>query len=585
MASRLHFVGQVLEVGGERIVRDAFTPSDRADAVVAATEFALGSFVEVWREPGGVRQVCVAAAGSARAALYALVREQGLDPAHPDAVEREALAILADPGIDDATLVDRTELPFVTVDGPGTRDLDQALYVAPDGDGWIAHYAIADAAWYVRPGSALFDEALARGASYYLPGLSIPMLPRNLSEGVISINAGVDRRALSFVMRIGPDGECRGTTFERVRLRSRAKLEFGQVQALLDGADGHGIDDQGVQASLFALRDAGEARLRAAAERDLVRHRHEEIRVKLDDGPDYEFVVISELRDEVERYGEQLSLLCNIEGAHLLREGARDRDLVQPVYRVHAPPEPERMAELVATIDAACAFHGVPQWRWQPEHEPLSAYLERLANEAPGAGAAKSIGDGRDRLARALLRQAVLVNVRSSFSAEPAPHFGIGADVYARFSAPMREVVGVFVHKEAWEALRKAPPSRDDEALRARVIEAANAAKDRQRSLTHGANLLVLDRMFARDAALPPEQRPPRRGTVMGAAPRKLYVRLDEPAVDVKIYGDAFGSDDPAPVVTTTEGREVACALGCAIDVRVRAHDPRGHRWLLEIVG
>ncbi|MBK8717734.1 MAG: hypothetical protein IPN32_23790 [Deltaproteobacteria bacterium] len=91
--------------------------------------------------------------------------------------------------------------------------------------------------------------------------------------------------------------------------------------------------------------------------------------------------------------------------------------------------------------------------------------------------------------------------------------------------------------------------------------------------------------MFARDAALPPEQRPPRRGTVMGAAPRKLYVRLDEPAVDVKIYGDAFGSDDPAPVVTTTEGREVACALGCAIDVRVRAHDPRGHRWLLEIVG
>lgn len=583
MGERLHFVGVVVERDGAAVVRDAF--ADGVPTMVPAPAgVAPGSWVEVWRDAAATRTAVVATPGSARAALLALVREQGLDPAHPDEVERETAAILADPGIDDPALRDRTAWPFVTVDGPGTRDLDQALWVTrdPDTGGWVAHYAIADAAWYVRPDTALFEESLRRGASYYLPGLSVPMLPRSLSEGVISLNPGVLRRTLLFSMRIGPDGECWHTGIERARIRSRAQLEFAAVQALLDGRADHGIaDDDGVHASLHALREVGEARLRAAAERDLVRHRHEEIRVVLDDGPGLDFVVISELRDDVERYGEQLSLLCNIEGARILREGARDEDLVQPVYRVHAAPEPERLAELVATIDAAVDFHGVPAWRWSPQTEPLSAYLQRLTAE----GTALPPEAPHARLARAIVRQAMLVNVRSSFSAEPAPHFGIGADVYARFSAPMREVVGVFVHKEAWEALRRQPAASHDRELRGAVIEAANRAKDRQRSLTHGANLLVLDRMFARDAALPRSRRPRRRGTVMGAAERKLYVRLDEPPVDVKVYGDAFGTDERAPTVVTEDGVAVTCALGSAVDVRLVEHDRRGHRWLLELVG
>jgi ribonuclease R len=573
MGARTHFVGQVVHERGAAVVRDGFTDGEPS-AVTLVEALPEGTWVEIWREHGDAppsRVHAIAKPGSARASLLALVREQGLDPAHPDDVEEQSRALVESPGLDDPELVDRTAWPFVTVDGPGTRDLDQALFVEAEGDGFVVHYAIADAAWYVRPGTPLFDEALRRGASFYLPGLSVPMLPRSLSEGVISLNPRVDRRALLFSMHVDGNGECTRTEFERARVRSRAQLTFAQVQALVDGKDGHGIDDPDVARSLHALAAVGDVRIRADAERDLVRHHHEEIRVALDDQEGLDFVVIAELRDPIERCGEQLSLMCNIEGARLLRAGARDAGLVQPVYRVHASPAPERIADLVATIDAVVEHHRLPELRWIPAHESLADYLARIPRHGE-----------HGRIGRALSRQAMMINVRSTFAAEPGPHFGIGADVYARFSAPMREIVGVYVHKEAWEALRREPPGSDDERLRGEVIEAANRAKERQRSLTHGANLLVLDRMFVHDATMPLERRPVRAGTVMGIAERRLYVRLDQPAVDVKVYDDAFEGGAVAHV--TSGGRPRDVALGDLVHVRLARHDPRRRRWILELV-
>lgn len=552
---RPYFVGIVVD-GAPPRVRDAFV-DDAPDEVEIDASWTPGTFVEVRRTSAGTTLVPIAAPDSPRAELLALVREHGLDPAHPPPVLGEVARWLTAPGIDDATLVDTTALPWCTIDGPGTRDLDQALCIEADASGWRVHYAIADAAYYVRPGTALFAEALRRGASYYLPGLSVPMLPRELSEGLVSLNPGVDRRALVMTMHVDASGTCTETMIQRARIHSRAQLEFTQVQRVLDGHDE--IDDAAVVASLLRLREVGEARLRAASERDMIGHRHEEIRVELDDGSDLGFVVLAELRNDVERYSEQISLLCNIEGARLLRASARDEALVQPIYRVHDAPEPARLRELAVAIDDAVVRHALdPSWRWDPARESLAAYLARLPTDGPHV-----------RVARAIARQAILVNARSSFTAIAGPHFGIGAEVYARFSAPMREVVGVFVHEQTWDALSGAPARIDGEdELRDRVIEQANRARERQRQLTHGANLLVLDRLFEGDARHAREARPRRRGTVMGVISGKVYVRLDDPPVDVKVYVD--------------DGPEVG--LGDAIDVVLVGYDDRRRRWLLDLL-
>jgi len=486
--------------------------------------------------------------GTALAELVRLAVDHGLDPVFSDAVEREALAWTEDPETDQPTLADLRDRPFVTIDNADSRDLDQAVLVERAGRGYRVRYAIADASFYVPRGSALFAEALRRGASYYLPGWMVPMLPRALSEGIVSLNPRVDRRALVFDMQLDASGVCTSTDVVPARIRSRAKLSYDGVQRFLDGADPAYVDAE-IGEVLRLLREVGERRIAHAAARDVVRYRRRVVEVGLDARKS--FVMFGGLRNDVERYGEQLSLLCNAEGARLLREGQRAPH-VQPIYRVHPAPPEDRVARFSQELEAIAAARG-ERWRWKRAGgQSLAAYLASLPWDGEEA-----------RLSRAIQRQAILTNVRSTFRGEPGAHHGVGAEVYARFSAPMREIVGVFLHGELVEHLRGL--GDHDDGLAERVIEAANDARNLQRTLTAKADRLALDALLARDQA----SGAVRRGTVMGVTKGKVYVTLDEPPVDVKLYRRHLG------------GRTFA--LGDAIDVRVTERDDRD-RWVLEPV-
>lgn len=541
----------------------------------------------------------LAAPGSALAAVWRIAFEAGMDPSFPPEVEAEVARHVADPGLDDPSLADLEAVPFVTIDGPTARDLDQAIAVERDGTGFRILYAIADAAHAAPPGSATFAEALRRGASFYLPGLSIPMLPRALSEGVTSLNPDVRRRALVFDMRIDRLGRSTATTLVRARIRSRAKLSFGAVQRMLDDAAG-AAPDTPYGASLLAMRDAGLALLRESESRDVVRYRRTEVDVHLEG---LRFVVAEGLRDAVELHNEQVSLLCNREGARLLLEGGHPA--VQPIYRVHPPPEPGRVVALDRMIEELVRAHDLPRpifaWGGPGSGTSLSEYLQRLPESGPHA-----------RIARAIHRQAILTNLRSGYATEPAGHYGVGAEVYARFSSPMREVVGVFLHKEMLEllGLARPTPTEEDVALREEVVVAANRAKQRQKTITDRANALVIDQLLAADLARPIADRPLHRATVMGFTRTKVHVQLDEPSIDLKLWvADLAASlgrgplavdgpgvtlrvaaapDDPSPpgearpVDDRPAGSRVV-ALGDAVDLRLERRDERG-RWILGLV-
>jgi len=505
----------------------------------------------------------LAPAGSAKAQLYRLAAGKGLDPVFPDAVRAEVAGWQSDPGIDDPALDDRTALPFVTIDGSTSRDLDQALYVEPEGEGHLVYYALADAAFYAQPGTALFAEALRRGASFYLPGIMVPMLPAELSEGLVSLNPDEDRRAMLFVMRCDATGRCTETFVRRARIRSRAKLDWDRVQSFYDGGDGFG---GAIDRSLRALRVVGERRMKLAELRGVVRYRRTEVDVGLDGDEGMRFVILDHSRREVERYNEQLSLMCNVEGARLLARG--DDPNVEAIYRVHPPPDDERLEAFEAMLETLAARRGLDpkEWVWTREDgRTLAEYLDQL----PRSGRA-------GRLARAIHRQAVMVNLRSSFQTKPGVHHGVGAEVYARFSAPMREIVGVYLHLQLWEQL-EGRGSRD-EALQQAVVDKANEVKQIQRALTHEANRLVLDQLFA--------QRRSFEGTVMGLTRSKIHVTLDAPPIDVKVYarhqrplsGPLELSDQGTAMVA---GGEVFCRLGDAVQVRVEGRDAETDRWIL----
>lgn len=533
----------------------------------------------------GVLQVLerLAEANSPKAALYAIAADLGLPPLHSQRVHQECLLMAQNLGLDDPSLEDLSALPFVTIDNEDSRDLDQAMYLRRGEDGeLVIYYALADGAHYVPVGSALFEEALQRGSSFYFPGFSIPMLPRLLSEDIVSLNEAKDRRALVFEMTLGDDISVRTRVF-RARIRSAAKLAYSQVQDYYDTGESHPLAGQPYAETLDLLAEVGARLIEAARVNDVVRYARREIEMDIVDN---ELTVKLRPRLEVERFNEQISLLCNIEGARLFLEGGESPDL-QAIFRVHPAPAPSRLAELQAFTEDLAEVHSLDEeWVWHRgengKGESLADYLERLPN-APETG----------RIRWTIERQAMLVNERSSFTEIEGPHYGIGAPAYARFSSPMREIVGIFTHKEAVELLegRKGDGARDL-MLREQVIESGNRSKALQRTIEKRAHKLVLDQLFHRDLALPAEQRPRRAGTLMGLDNRRLYVQLDNPPADIKVYLDHLEvvserKGSPSQIITDFAivfADETRLMVAEPIALRVNGYDERGGKWSFALV-
>ena len=571
------FVAHVVGEGHEAV---GLLDPERTHALDKALP--VGAIVRVPASPAEGTEV-LAAPDTARARLYRILARNGVDPIHPGPVLAEAAAFQGAPGIDDPNLVDRCDLPFVTIDNEDSRDLDQALCVERLGEGYRVFYALADAAHFVRPGSALIEEALERGTSYYLPSLCVPMLPPVLSEDLVSLNAEVERRALLFVLDLDAEGRSTRTALERARIRSRAKLSYPGVQDYHDAPQGHALSGQDFTESLDLLRVVGELRITLSRARGVVEYNRSELSLSLEaDGARFKVGVRE--RNEVERWNEQISLLCNMEGAELLERGAA-LEHVQAVFRVHPAPLHRRLDELEGIIRALVEHRGLPQdWRWQRESEELADYLNRL--EAL---------DSEPRVVATIRRQIRYANRASTFQADVGRHHALGVDGYARFSAPMREVVGIFTHKEGLERLGLAAPGEDaaDEALRERAINAANAAKKRQNVMTKAAVGLAIEQLLRDELDLSPEDRPVRTGAVFGLRSSKLYVALDDFPIELKVYRDdleaAYGCrytlNSAQSCLGPVEGGEApAFGLGDEIRLRTKDYDPERRRWTFEIL-
>lgn len=384
------------------------------------------------------------------------------------------------------------------------------------------------------------------------------MLPRVLSEGLVSLNAHVDRRALVMRMELDEEGNCTGSAIFRGRIRSRAKLSYNGVQTLYDGDPT--LDGQDFTRSLRLLKTVGELRLELMRQRDVVEYLRTEITIHLTgDSAPRRFLVMGGDRPEVERYNASISLMCNMEGAAMLTaiDGTPGAD---PIYRVHPAPPEERLSRLASQVEGLCHVRELdPEvWHWRRGQEPLATFLARLPE-----------GDPRTR---AINRQAVMTNVASTYSGERGPHYGVGADAYARLSSPMREVVGIYTHNELLENLL-GNTSRDP-AMEAAVIEAANRSRKLQNALEKAANLEVLNDLFQTDLE---SEAAPRPGIVMGLTGGRVHVALDQPPIDVKVYLE------DARKVRFGGAAAGDLALGDRVEVSVRGRDRKSGRWDLSL--
>jgi len=191
-----------------------------------------------------------------RDGIATIQQQLEVTPEFPPEVEEAARQAASSPRLPD---LDRTDLPFVTIDPEGSLDLDQALHIAREGTGYVVHYAIADVAAFVRPGDPVDVAAHARGETLYGADSKVPLHPTVLSEGAASLLPEQVRPALLWTIHVDDTGEGTDVQVERARVRSTAKLDYVGVQK--------SIDDGTAGETLQCLREVGELRLEREAAR------------------------------------------------------------------------------------------------------------------------------------------------------------------------------------------------------------------------------------------------------------------------------------------------------------------------------
>lgn len=154
---------------------------------------------------------------------------------------------------------DETDLPFLTIDPPGSMDLDQAMHLSREGDGYRVRYAIAHLESFVEPGGVIDAEARRRGQTIYAPDQRTPLHPPVLSEGAASLLPGETRPAYVWDIRLDARGEHTAAEVYPALVRSVDRLEYSAVQESVDA----GTDDE----RLVLLREIGERRIALEQER------------------------------------------------------------------------------------------------------------------------------------------------------------------------------------------------------------------------------------------------------------------------------------------------------------------------------
>ncbi|HEY5125890.1 MAG TPA: ribonuclease R [Bradyrhizobium sp.] len=322
---------------------------------------------------------------------------------------------------------DWRDVPLVTIDPPDAKDHDDAVHAQADPDpnnkgGYIVNVAIADVAFYVRPGSALDRDALTRGNSVYFPDRVVPMLPERISNDLCSLVPGEPRGAMAVRMVIGNDGRKRSHSFHRVLMRSAAKLNYAQAQAAIDGRPD---DTTGplLDPILKPLYDAYAVVKRARDERDPLDLDIPERKILLKPDGTVDRVIVPE-RLDAHKLIEEFMILANVAAAEML-----EKKSLPLIYRVHDEPTLEKvhnLQEFLKTLDLPFAKSGALR----------PALFNRVLAQVRGH-------DSEPLVNEVVLRS----QAQAEYAAENYGHFGLNLRRYAHFTSPIRRYADLVVHR------------------------------------------------------------------------------------------------------------------------------------------
>jgi len=353
------------------------------------------------------------------------IRAHDLPVEWPAQVEAEVAGLTPEvPETAKAGRTDLRKLALVTIDGSDARDFDDAVYCERKPKGWKLLVSIADVSSYVVPGTALDTEALERGNSVYFPDRVIPMLPEVLSNGLCSLNPDVDRLCMTAELYIDAEGKVTRTRFFQAVMRSKARLTYDQVAAML-------VDRDPVLCERFAavlphlqdLHALYQVLHAARVERGAIDFDSTETKFEFNEQGRIS-AVVPVVRNDAHRLIEECMLAANVAAARHF-----ERKKVPAIYRIHDLPSQEKLND-------------------------LREFLGQLALKLPGgakpvaADYAQLLREVKDRPDRALIQTVLLRSMQQAmYSAENVGHFGLAYPAYTHFTSPIRRYPDLIVHR------------------------------------------------------------------------------------------------------------------------------------------
>ena len=390
------------------------------------------------RTPGGFLEICshvlevLGDIDDPNVEQEVAVRRFGLPHIFPENVIAEADAypekVLAK---DRRGRVDLRDIAFVTIDGEDARDFDDAVWAMPFEEGWRLLVAIADVSHYVTVASALDREAQNRATSVYFPRCVIPMLPEKLSNGLCSLNPGVDRLTVVCDMVISARGEVSAYQFYPAVICSHARLTYTAVFAALQGDPkdlqerGGNLEDIDVLYKLYGAFRAARER-RGAIDFDTA-----EAQILCDESGKITSITKREHND-AHRIIEECMLAANTCAADFIT-----RKSLTSLFRVHDVPTADRLD----TLRSELAFFGQ---KLEGGQKPTAADFERVLERIPA-------GPRREAVQLAMLR----TMQQAVYSPTNLGHYGLNYSAYTHFTSPIRRYPDLLVHRTICAALKK----------------------------------------------------------------------------------------------------------------------------------
>lgn len=362
--------------------------------------------------------------------ILSFVYEYGFRPNFPDEVIKELEDIplelndeMIKEGLDSGRLDLRDKVIF-TIDGDDTKDIDDAVSISKLKDGnYELGVHIADVSYYVKPGTALDDEAYYRSTSVYLVDRVVPMLPHKLSNGICSLNPKVDRFAMSCIMKINPKGEVIDYNITPSIIRSRIQMTYNKVNSILeDNVIPSGYEE--FANDLRIMNELSDILRKKMINRGYIEFDSPEAKILVDDKC-HPYKI--ELRSQ--RTGEKLIENFMIVANETVASHIYYQELPS-IYRVHDKPDQMKIQSFLNFL----ALRGY-----------VVTGKNKIVTAKDFQRILKQLTDKED--SKVLNDLAIRSQAKAKYSNENIGHFGLGSKCYSHFTSPIRRYPDLILHR------------------------------------------------------------------------------------------------------------------------------------------